>query len=60
MGNICEELQLGMVHGNLRLRVSPGDIASFVKNGAESFQPLIKKQKIHFSVLCVYALELVF
>lgn len=38
--------------GNLRLRVSPGDIASFVKNGAESFQPLIKKQKIHFSVLC--------
>jgi len=40
MGNICEELQL------------PGDIASFVKNGAESFQPLIKKQKIHFSVLC--------
>ena len=36
--------------GNLRLRVSPGDIASFVKNGAESFQPLIKKQKIHLRV----------
>ena len=38
--------------GNLKLRVSPGDIAAFVKNGAESFQPLIKKRKIHFSVIC--------
>lgn len=38
--------------GNLKLRVSPGDIAAFVKNEAECFQPLIKKQKIHFSVLC--------
>lgn len=38
--------------GNLKLRVSLGDIAAFIKNGAESFQPLIKKRKIHFSVLC--------
>lgn len=38
--------------GNLKLRVSPGDIAAFVKNEAESFTPLIKKRKIHFSVLC--------
>lgn len=38
--------------GNLKLRVSPGDLAAFVKNEAESFQPLIKKQKVHFSVIC--------
>lgn len=38
--------------GNLKLRVSPGDIAAFVKNEAESFKPLVKKRKIHFSVLC--------
>lgn len=38
--------------GNLRLRVSPGDIAAFVRRETESFQPLVKKRKIHFSVLC--------
>lgn len=38
--------------GNLKLRVSPGDIVAFVKNEAESFQPLVKKRKVHFSVLC--------
>jgi len=38
--------------GNLKLRVSKGDIALFVKNEAESFKPLIRKHKIHFSVLC--------
>lgn len=38
--------------GNLKLRVSPGDVAAFVKNEAESISPLIKKHKIHFSVLC--------
>ena len=38
--------------GNLKLRVSLGDIAAFVKNAAESFQPLVKKRKIHFSFLC--------
>lgn len=38
--------------GNLKLRVSPGDIAQFVRNAAEAFQPLIKKRKLHFSLLC--------
>ncbi len=38
--------------GNLKLRVSPGDVAAFVRKEAEGFQPLIKKSKIHFSVLC--------
>lgn len=38
--------------GNLKLRVSPGDIASFLKRETESFEPLVKKRKIHFSVLC--------
>ena len=38
--------------GNLKLMVSPGDVALFVRNAAESFRPLIKKHKIHFSVLC--------
>lgn len=38
--------------GNLKLRVSPGDVAAFVKNETESFLPLIKKRKIHFSLLC--------
>lgn len=37
--------------GNLKLRVSPGDIVSFVKKEAESFQPLVKKRKIHFSTV---------
>ena len=39
--------------GNLKLRVSPGDVAAIVKNETESFLPLVKKRKIHFSVLCV-------
>jgi signal transduction histidine kinase/ligand-binding sensor domain-containing protein/DNA-binding NarL/FixJ family response regulator len=38
--------------GNLRLRVSPGDLTAFVRNEAEAFQPLIKKRKLHFSILC--------
>ena len=38
--------------GNLQLRVSKGDIAEFVRNATESFRPLIKKKRIHFSVLC--------
>lgn len=38
--------------GNLKLRVSQGDIVAFVKNEAESFQPLIKKHKLHFSIVC--------
>lgn len=38
--------------GNLKLRVSKGDIAAFVRKEAESFEPLAKKQKVHFSVRC--------
>ena len=38
--------------GNLKLRVSLGDLAAFVKNEAESFKPLVKRRKIHFSVIC--------
>ena len=38
--------------GNLKLRVSPGDLAAFVRTGTESFMPLVKKRKIHFSLLC--------
>lgn len=38
--------------GNLKLRVSPGDLVTFVKNEAESFRPLVKKKKIHFSIIC--------
>lgn len=38
--------------GNLKLRVSFGDIAIFVRNGAEAFQPLLKKRKLHFSIVC--------
>ncbi|NDV84645.1 two-component regulator propeller domain-containing protein [Bacteroides sp. 51] len=38
--------------GNLKLRVSPGDLAVFIQNEAEAFQPLIKKRKLHFSILC--------
>ncbi len=38
--------------GNLKLKVSPGDVAAFVKNEAESFLPLVKKRKLHFSMLC--------
>lgn len=35
--------------GNLRLRVSCGNISRFIKVSTESFYPLIKKKKIHFS-----------
>lgn len=35
--------------GNLKLRVSHGNITEFVKNSTEAFYPLIKKKKIHFS-----------
>lgn len=36
--------------GNLELRVARGDIALFVRHQAESFEPLIRKQQLHFSV----------
>ena len=35
--------------GNLRLRVSYGNISRFVKISTDSFYPLIRKKKIHFS-----------
>lgn len=38
--------------GNLKLRVSQGNLAAFVRNEVNSFQPLIKKRKIHLSVTC--------
>jgi signal transduction histidine kinase/ligand-binding sensor domain-containing protein/CheY-like chemotaxis protein len=38
--------------GNLKLKVSKGDIADFVKAGVDSFKPLMKKNKMHFSLLC--------
>lgn len=38
--------------GNLKLRVAKGDVALFVRHEAESFEPLIRKRKLHFSVVC--------
>jgi signal transduction histidine kinase/ligand-binding sensor domain-containing protein/DNA-binding response OmpR family regulator len=38
--------------GNLKLKVSKGDIALFVRNSVENFNPLMKKKKIHFSLMC--------
>jgi len=35
--------------GNLRLKVSQGDLVQFVKNSMESFQPLIKKKQLTFT-----------
>lgn len=38
--------------GNLKLKVSQGDIASFLRTEVESFRPLLKKKKMYFSVVC--------
>jgi signal transduction histidine kinase/ligand-binding sensor domain-containing protein/DNA-binding response OmpR family regulator len=38
--------------GNLQLRVAKGDIALFIRHEAESFEPLIRKHQLHFSVVC--------
>ena len=38
--------------GNLKLRVQQGDLAAFVTNNVNSFFPLMKKKKIHCSVIC--------
>lgn len=35
--------------GNLKLRVSCGNISQFIKISTDSFYPLIRKRKIHFS-----------
>lgn len=38
--------------GNLKLKVLKGDLANFVTKGTQSFEPLMKKKKLHFSILC--------
>ncbi len=38
--------------GNLKLRVSRGDIAAFVQREVESFYPLMKNKKLHLSLVC--------
>lgn len=38
--------------GNLKLRVSRGDLALFVKANVDSFRPLIKKKHMAFTVCC--------
>ncbi len=38
--------------GNLKLRVAKGDLAQFVRQEAESFESLIRKKQLHFSVMC--------
>ncbi len=38
--------------GNLKLRVSEGDIARFVSEEAESFRPLLAKKSIQLNVVC--------
>lgn len=35
--------------GNLKLRVSHGNVSEFIRNSIEAFYPLIKKKKIHIS-----------
>ena len=38
--------------GNLRLKVSKGDLAAFTRKSYESFCPLMKKKNMHFSIVC--------
>ena len=38
--------------GNLKLRVSQGDLAQFVRRSFDSFRPLMKKQDMQFSISC--------
>ncbi len=38
--------------GNLQLRVSEGDIADFCRKEIESIDPLMKRKKLHLSLLC--------
>lgn len=37
--------------GNLKLRVSYGNISQFIKTSCDSFYPLIRRKKIHFSYI---------
>lgn len=38
--------------GNLKLKVSQGDLAMFVRRSVDGFRPLIKKKEIQFSFVC--------
>ena len=38
--------------GNLKLRVSEGDLAQFVHRSLDSFRPLMKKKDIQFRISC--------
>lgn len=38
--------------GNLKLKVSEGDLSAFVRKEVEAFLPLMKKKKMHFSCTC--------
>lgn len=38
--------------GNLKLRVSQGDLSAFVRRSVEAFRPLLKKKNMHFSIYC--------
>ncbi|MDR0541168.1 MAG: response regulator [Dysgonamonadaceae bacterium] len=38
--------------GNLKLKVSQGDLANFAQNKVDSFRPLMKKKMLHFSLVC--------
>lgn len=38
--------------GNLQLKVSKGDIAAFCQKEIESIDPLMKRKKLHLSLLC--------
>lgn len=39
--------------GNLKLKVSRGDLPAFVRTSVDSFRPLIKKKQMTFRVTCV-------
>jgi signal transduction histidine kinase/DNA-binding NarL/FixJ family response regulator len=38
--------------GNLKLKVSKADMAAFITSSVENISPLMKKNKIHFSLVC--------
>ena len=38
--------------GNLKLRVSEGDLAAFIRGGVNSFRPLMRRHDIEFEVSC--------
>ena len=38
--------------GNLKLRVSEGDLTQFVHRSLDSFRPLMKKKDIQFQISC--------